>query len=276
MRKIIIVFIVLFSVLPAAAQVNWQEEGERLTFSVGMGFIKIGKAEFLFKPEEEKYQITARAWTNKGASALFVMRDRISVSGVHASEGFLTNTYDLQLNENDYRADKKVTYLREKNSAQYQNIRSSEKPVDYTIQPNTRDVLSALYYLRKNRTDAQPGTSSVLPVFDLERQYETEVRVEKREKLRTIFGRVQTLKVRLYMKEIGGDDVKDDWTFWVTDDGKFTPVKIKVSLPIGSFGAHLIKIGSATSQSYAPEGFGEHGEVVVPARSRYHANPLED
>lgn len=262
--------------LPAWARPDWKSEGERLTFKVGLGFVTAGKAEVLFEPTTEKYRITSRAWTNEGVESFYVMRDRVTVEGAFANGEFLTNSYQVELNENDYRADKKVTYDRSAQTASYQNLRAKEAPKVYDIMPNTRDLLSALYYLRLNQKHAKAGDVFKLPLFDLERQYRAEIRVLEREELHTIFGKIPTLKLQFYMRQVGGDKVKDDWSMWITDDAHYTPVRLKVSLPFGSFGARLIDIAPADSTSHEPKGFKQTGPIKVPPKRRSHANPLGD
>lgn len=263
---------------------NWFERGERLTYEISWLGLSAGGAEILYEALPAKgepyppYLLVARAWTGDGVSNLFRLRDRLSVFGYHktADMVFLAETFTLELNENEYRADKQVRFDRGNGQAVYENRHAGEEPRGYAAHRVARDSLSALYALRAKVKGASVGDVLELPVFDLNRQFWLKLHVRGKEVLDTPFGKLDTLHVQPVLEEIGGDERKDNWHIWVTDDENYLPVMIKVELKFGSFKAKLVDVGGPGSVSKAPEELPAKGPVHLGERKLNHANPVPE
>jgi len=104
-----------------------------------------------------------------------------------------------------------------------------------------QDVLSAIYYLRK-----QPlaiGKSLELTIGDSGRVYQVPVRVVEKKRMKTILGRVEALRLDA---EIYGPnrmlDGEGQFSIWVTNDGRRIPVSARVKTEYGTFDITLRKI----------------------------------
>ncbi len=103
------------------------------------------------------------------------------------------------------------------------------------------DVLSAIYYLR-----TQPlalGKSLELTISDSGRVYQVPVRVVEKQRMKTVLGRVEALRVDA---EIYGPnrmiDGEGQFSIWVTNDSRRIPVSARVKTEYGTFDITLRKV----------------------------------
>ena len=267
MSRFLIFFTLLFfAAMPAFA--NWQE-GERLTFDVYFGFLKAGQAEFLYAPtaDEKGYQLGVRAWTSEGTGTLFTLRDRIFIEGVHTPEApFLPTRAVRELNENNYHANKvmQFTHKQAQTQVSYTNKLAQTPPETYMFETHARDVFSAMYALRGRSKGIQVGEELTLPVAELDHPYTLVLTVAEKTTLNTHAGETEVwhLKPRLF-KGKERNETEGKWNLWVTADGTYTPVLIKVKMNFGGFTAKLSDKAPASAPSQAPEGLPLTGKIVL-------------
>ena len=249
---------------------DWHTDGERLHYSVRYGVIRAGEAEVLFRAHPFKegtvlqpYEIIARAWTK---SSLFHLKERLRVDGNHvAGQSFMPKTYHQMQQENDFKADKWVMFDHSHTPAQatYDNRRNDIAPETFEIEPEARDMLSALFYLRGSVEDLNVGEIKI-PVVSLHRTYDMTVRISEPELLKTKSGqKIAVRKVRPHLVETsGGGKVKDDWVLTITDDSRRLPVMIELKSKFGTFRATLMRHGPAATESLVPGEIPETGDFI--------------
>lgn len=112
------------------------------------------------------------------------------------------------------------------------------------INGTVQDIASAFYYLRTQKLE--PGKNVELLISDTGQVYRLPVRVVKREQIKTVLGKVQTLRVE---PELFGEGRlirgKGQITIWFTDDARHIPVRAKIN---NSLGRLDIKLKSMTNQ----------------------------
>jgi hypothetical protein len=244
--------------------VDWQKDGERLTFDINWSFLHVGQAELLLKNNQHDYEIIGRAWTDNTYNSLYTLRDRIHIQGKHfKDQPFLTSSYRAQLNENDYRADKLVIFDHQEKVSTYTNQHKKSLPTEHDIELYTRDMVSALYALRKMKQKLKVGDAYTLPVMHYDRRYTYTLRVLEKERIKTLLGEKEVFEIHPTLNRDDGKNKKrkDKLRLWVTADGKFVPVKIEIKLKIGSFRAMLRKVQVSESESMAPKNLPEIGEI---------------
>ena len=278
MKKLIIflVTILLCAQVSYAKPQDWFEKGERLHYLVEMwGWLNVGEAELLFKPQEDQYTILARAWTQSRA---FKLRDRLTTKGLHSSnpdEGpFYSTEQTIELNENDYRGHKVIGFDRSANMIRYHNIQGKEKPVGFGAPEHVRDMISALYYYRKTLggTDVKVGNTYRHAVAQNDYIYDMILKVIGKEKV----DGYPVLKVQPSMQKLNRNgepmgDVKDRWTIWVRADKSFVPQRIEAKTKFGSFVASLQHYGSAKAPSRVIKAIPEEGEISMDREKRKSA-----
>lgn len=260
---------------------DWYQAGEVLTFNVSyrMGFFDIsaGQAELHYAPgTDHRYTLTARAWNRDGVKGIIQMRDRIVAKGQHGSaQSFLTDTYTLRLNENDYKADKLVIFDRKNATTSYTNRRAPNEPAK--VQPlkdHARDLFSALYSLRMSAVETDTGKVYTLPIRELDRALTLQVKVLGHERLETKAGTFNALHVQPVTMDGPDGRKKDRLHIWVTDDARHMPLRIELRMALGAFTGELASYGGLNTPSRAPEDLPLSGDVTMTKEVLPHANPL--
>ena len=125
---------------------------------------------------------------------------------------------------------------------------SAPRVVTTPLQNASHDLISAIYFLRTQTLE--PGRTFELNVSDAGAVYRIPVRVGARKRMKSVVGRVQTVRVDL---EIFGAerlvDRKGEMSLWITDDARRLPVRVRVTTDIGTLDITLKKVtgGSATT-----------------------------
>jgi hypothetical protein len=206
-------------------------DGERLKFEIRYGAVPAGHAWLEVTSEtdgdEEVYRITSTARSNDVVSLFFKVDDRI-VSEVDAAT-YESRYFEKRLREGPYRKHEKAYYGSDG------LVRSGDTTVE--IEPGTRDILSALYYVRG--LDLAVGEDVEVRTFDGGRSYDARVRVLRREKVRTGDRVYDCLVVEPQVIE-GPFAKTGNMLIWLTDDHLKLPVLMKSKVKIGSFVARLV------------------------------------
>jgi hypothetical protein len=106
-----------------------------------------------------------------------------------------------------------------------------------------QDIASAFYYLRTQKLE--PGKTLELLISDTGQVYRIPVKVVKRERLKTVLGKVNTVRVEPEMfgegRLIRG---KGEITIWLTDDARHIPVRAKINNNLGRLDIKLKSISN--------------------------------
>jgi hypothetical protein len=111
-----------------------------------------------------------------------------------------------------------------------------------------QDIASAFYYLRTQPLEL--GRSFELLISDSGYVYSIPVTVSEKKMMKTVLGRVQTLKVE---PQIFGDGRllrgKGKMAIWFTDDARHIPVRAKISNELGTLDIKLKRMTNNTSSA---------------------------
>jgi len=107
------------------------------------------------------------------------------------------------------------------------------------IPPGTHDVISCLYYARRELS-LQPGSSVTMNVHHDKKTYKLEARVEAIETIRSSWGKVETARVLVVMPFQGLFLNQGNIRVWFTNDDRRIPVRMKAKVIIGSIVADLV------------------------------------
>jgi len=264
MKKLLIV-LALFCAMPQVVWADWFTKGETLVYDVRLGALKAGRAELHYAvTPKQTYAITIRAWTDGMVHKMFAMRDRIVAEGQHAVKTpFYSTAYNTFMNESHYKARKQTLYDRKKGQVVYRNLR--EAPVQDNTLPlldGTRDIVSAMYHLRRQVGEIKVGQTYSLPVFDVRKGYTMNVRITGREKVKNKLGEFMAYVAKVQF--VGEEETTDNVTVWVSDDINRWPVRINRKMAVGSFTADLRAVGDAALEVSAPVELPRTGEIKIP------------
>jgi hypothetical protein len=122
---------------------------------------------------------------------------------------------------------------------------SQPRVVTVPLANASHDLISAIYYLRTQ--PLEPGRSFELIVSDGGAVYRIPAKVGARKRMKSIVGRVQTLRVDL---EIFGAerliDRSGEMSLWLTDDARRLPVRARVSTDLGTIDITLKNFSGGT------------------------------
>jgi hypothetical protein len=102
----------------------------------------------------------------------------------------------------------------------------------YPLPPEARDGISAIYLSRMASLGSKGSIR--IPVFSNKKTYEIEVKALRRERIKTLWGEVETLVVLPEVWYKGKRQEKGDVYFWFTEDARQIPVQIRGKVKIGS------------------------------------------
>jgi hypothetical protein len=138
--------------------------------------------------------------------------------------------------EFDRKADRVTWTQRNPNDAD-----AGPRIVTNTIRDAAHDIVSALYYLRTQ--PLAPGQGFELVVSDDGQTRRVPVRVFERKVMKTVAGRVPTLRLEVGLFGEGRlvSDRKGDMMLWLTDDARRLPVRARLDADVGTLDIKLKK-----------------------------------
>jgi hypothetical protein len=212
---------------------------EKLVFDLTWMGIKAGTATQEISTDNGVTRIISTARSADWLSVFFPVEDRIEtvLASSHSAGPGLPKTYRMKIHEGKTRRDKEITFDHAMRTALYVDRMNGEKK-SFDIEKDTLDTLSSFYHLRSMPLEV--GKSVFVTVFDGKRLWNTEIRVLRREKIKTDLGRFDTIVVQPLMKAEGIFDKRGDMFIWLTDDARRLPVKMKTKVPVGSVTATLV------------------------------------
>jgi hypothetical protein len=213
--------------------------GEKLVFNVSWSnVLSAGTAVMEVKAEKDKDGRDLLRFVSTAASIgmldqFYTVRDR--VESIYDPRTQLSSSYTLDQRHGKRKRKRSLVFDREAKKATYTQDGVVEV-VD--IKDHVQDALSSLYYLRTVPMFTN-GSSIVIPINDSGKNWDVEVQVLAREKIKTKVGEFSTIKVKTYPKYEGVFMHKGEIFIWLTDDHWRVPVLMKSTITIGSIMATL-------------------------------------
>lgn len=215
--------------------------GEELVFSVNYGILNAGSYTMSIDKGEAIdgnpiYKITAIAQTNTVFDVIFRVRDKIE--SYWDAKKFFSRRLIKRLSEGGWHQYRLQYFFETDTTAfdvKYKKGKAKRKRFEALPQP--QDELSIFYYLRMQ--ELAVGDTVMTNLIASGDNYKTKTTILKREKLETMLGTVECLKVKPLLSFILKDTV--NMYVWFTDDEYKLPVKLMVKLKYGKFTFKLKK-----------------------------------
>ncbi|MCB5250798.1 MAG: DUF3108 domain-containing protein [Candidatus Cloacimonadales bacterium] len=245
-KVLIIAMLVLSPILQAF------QNDEKLSFDIKYGFITAGHASL--ELHETTYngrpvwEISSNASTNSFFDNFYKVRDKIN--SIWDKERHVSYVFSKNLHEGKYKQKRTHTYYPNAGYTIYAKYSFKEKKFyeeKFTIPKNTQDIFSAFYYTRQH--DLNVGDTLQISVTTDGKSYNALVCVLQREKIKTIFGEIDCLKIQPDL--IGESIFKQSGNIyiWLTDDDEKIPVLLESKVIFGSFKAVLVKAENVKLQT---------------------------
>lgn len=240
MKRYLVILILLSAISLSAAVFM---DGEKLTFNVKYGIVSA--AEATLEARTSVYQgtpvwyLSTNARTHSFFDKFFRVRDR--VESWWDKESFLPYKFSKNLQEGRYRQHRVHIYNHARRSTTYQRWAFKESRFNNTemdMPLDSQDILSAFYYVRLQ--PLQVGKSISVNITADGRNMPTEVAVLRKEKVDTIFGKVECLVIEPQLKGEALFKQTGNIYIWVTNDEYKIPVKLESKISFGSFTASLV------------------------------------
>jgi hypothetical protein len=235
------------------------DEGETIVYKVTWAKIKAGDATIRVKRrfvmnDTEVFHVEVLARTNRFFSIFFKVDDKIE--SFFDTKSLHSIRYAKHLREGDYREKRVIDYDHELGifKMNYEKLLDDNKKktkLEEGIIPIwVKDPISSIFYLRV--CDLIVGKQFSLTLNAEGKNYNVEVDVEKKEKMKTKIGKFETLKVkptRLGWQGRVFEKQKSTLTIWLTDDDFRIPVLLKSKVKIGSLKFEITKWEKARSSA---------------------------
>lgn len=227
------------------------QAGEELTFDLTWAGIKGGTAKMAVSEKTiwagfPVYHMVTTAESAPAVSVFYRVEDK--VESFMDVNGLFPLYFKSRQQEGKYRGLKHIFFDPQAGKATF---RKNQEPTEVFVVPSgVQDSLSSFYYLRTLLL--KPDTPVVITMFDNKKTVQVDVRILGREKVNTLWGSVETLKVKPTLRTEGIFRRKGDILIWLTDDFQKLPVKMETKIPIGSIVATLVDIRGANPPTPSP------------------------
>ncbi|MDP2806529.1 MAG: DUF3108 domain-containing protein, partial [bacterium] len=139
--------------------------------------------------------------------------------------------YQKKMREGGYRHEEALDFDQEQNKVTY----NTGQVIATT--PQARDILTSLYYARTFSLES--GKSLYIDNHTDKNNYPLEVKLLRKETIKTIFGKVECLVVEPVLRYPGLFQNKGRLWVWLTNDSRRIPVLMKSKILVGSINAVL-------------------------------------
>lgn len=216
--------------------------GERLTYSISWSRVLEAGVAVLEVSNDKAgsgrpaYRIVSTAKTVGIVKTFYPVSD--VVESLIDAGGLYSLSYKLNQKHGNRKKNRTMVFDHE-NRIVHTNI--DGKIETHSIPESVQDPLSSLYYIR-TLNDLKNGSTIVIDVFEKDKNWSVDVIILGREKIKTILGETNTIKLKTYPKYEGVFRHKGEIYIWLTDDIRRIPVLMKSTVSIGSIVAVLTDI----------------------------------
>jgi hypothetical protein len=206
--------------------------GERLTYEVHFLGMNAGKAVLSILDKtvfhgRTIYPILSTVESNDFISMIYPVHDQLESD--LDMEGLYSHRLNVKQHEGKRKREKRIEFDHKARKAV--QIKNGERTVS-DITPKVNDFLSALYVFRARRL--QVGLPVFIDVHEGGKNWKLEIRVLKKEVVKTPSGSFNTLKVQAVASYEGIFLSKGDLFIWVTDDDRKIPVLLQSKIKGGT------------------------------------------
>ncbi len=227
---------------PRARPALWFDVGEELHYRIHWGVMHVGDSrvttEWIEEDGRELIAIRYRTRSNAFLDRIYRVDD--TIEAVIEPHSFLPVRFSKVLNEGRYRADELTEFDHAAGKAYWTNRRRGDKK-EFEIDPDTRDLVTFMYYMRKN--EFQSGDTAEFRVMADEKIYDLTVSAGPVESMKLPrYGRVQTIRITPEASFQGLFVRKGKMTIWVSQDDRRIATRIQATVPVADVHINLHEV----------------------------------
>lgn len=221
----------------------WFHVGEKLTYQIYWGVIPVGEAiiwsEWIKNDGRDLVVVKVTAKTNKWMDKIYPVSDYMET--IIDPAQFLPLSFYRDVSEGRYRLKEITTFNHQAGKAHWKHLLKEDEH-DFDIDPDTRDLISFMYYMRSKEMEV--GTTYEYRIMADEKLYDLIIRPVKKEKVRlsALGERIKSLKYEPDAKFQGLFVRVGKLTVWVSDDDRKIATKINARVPVASVQLELKKV----------------------------------
>ena len=260
----------------AEAPELWFPVGEKLIYSIHWGWIPVGSSVVTTEwvdGEQEGHprtllRIRVRTRTNKVLGSLYPVDDVIE--SIIDPETFLPLRFRKKLSEGRYRCDETTVFDHAGGTATWTAKRFKKKKLltdepdkekTYEIEPDTRDLISFMYFLRQQTFE--PGKEVTSRVMADEKVYDIEIHPEKFESVKLdAYGKVRSLKMEPKAAFEGLFVHNGSIWVWQADDERGILTQVQAEVPVAKVSLKLYAVRGPGDDKWIRKAPGKNDEIA--------------
>ncbi len=214
--------------------------GEKLTYDISWSnIIQAGTAVMEVREEKKAdgkivYHLISTAHSSGLVSKFYTVSD--TIMSAFDAENLRPVSFSLDQSHGKRKKKRNMTFNQKGGTV---TVLSDGQQNTYPVPADIQDPLSSLYYVR-TKQDFIVGKPIIVNVHEDDKNWAVEVNVLGKEKLKTSFGELNTIKLKTYPKYEGVFQNKGEIYIWLTDDARKIPVLMKSTISIGSIVSTLV------------------------------------
>ncbi|MDO5655585.1 MAG: DUF3108 domain-containing protein [Flavobacteriaceae bacterium] len=239
MKKTIYILIAVF--ISAFSTAQGFQDKEFLRYRVHYGFLNAGFAslkvtETMYNGKQH-YHVLGEGSSTGAVRAFFKVDDRYET--YFDKNKFTPSKFIRKVREGKHEKDRVLTFDNQRKVVTVNDLRA-KTVTNVRFENQVQDMLSAFYYLRtKSNNDFKTGEFMKVDVFMDGEVYPFSLKVEGRERIKTKFGYINSIKLTPYVQAGRVFEAKESVSMWVSDDLNLIPLKLKANLVVGSLDMDL-------------------------------------
>ncbi|PIF00665.1 MAG: ATP-dependent exonuclease [Maribacter sp.] len=244
MRSLLtILFLTISLGLNAQGNESAFQPGEWLRFRMYYGWLNASYATLQVKSanidDKEAYHVVGKGKTT-GFASIFFKVDDVYESYFDKKDG-RPYRFIRKIDEGGYKKDVEINFDYKKDKAVL-NDKKNKKKINFALQDNIQDLISAFYYLRNNYDpeDLVKGEAIKLKLlYDDDGIFDFQLRYLGNETIKTKYGKIECYKFRPIVQSGRVFKESESLTLWVSKDKNKIPIRIKANLAVGSIKADI-------------------------------------
>ena len=244
MKKVFLfaLFLTYFGVQSQSSQSAFKT-GEWLKFRMHYGFLNASYATLQVNSttidDKPVYHVVGHGETTGVASWFFKVDDTYE-SYFDKRDG-KPYRFVRKIDEGGYTKDVEINFDHNASKAEL-NDKKNKKKLNFTLENNIQDLISAFYFLRNNykTEDLEVGKAITLKMlYDDDGIFDFKLKYLGLEVLNTKYGKVECLKFRPLVQSGRVFKEQESLSLWVSNDDNRIPIRIKADLAVGAIKADL-------------------------------------
>jgi len=220
----------------------WFPVGEEIDYYIQWGIFKVGeatsKAEWLNVDGRRMLSLSMEAESNGIVEKLYPVKEFMQT--ILDPVTFLPVSFEKDSHEGRHHHHEITTFDHAAGKGHWKSLLSDKKK-DFDIEPDTRDLMGLMYWIRKN--PIRVGETREYQVMTDEKMYDLEIKAGKKDRVALKkYGKVKCIKMEPKGKFNGMFVRKGRMWLWLSNDERYVICRVVASVPVASIKIMLRRV----------------------------------